>query len=99
MRCRWSSSGDIQDRLGPVAPQGGRGGGDAAVAGASARQPQLYRGATSLEGGTRGGQGAEMELWLQQDERDEELLLRYVSNISLISPLDTATAADSGPAA
>lgn len=30
----------------------------------------------------------QLAAWRKQDERDEELLLRYVSNISLISPLD-----------
>lgn len=37
----------------------------------------------------------EMDKWLKQnDERDEEMLLRYVSNITLISPLDLSQAAD-----
>uniref|UniRef100_A0A5S6QHS9 CCDC43 PWI-like domain-containing protein n=1 Tax=Trichuris muris TaxID=70415 RepID=A0A5S6QHS9_TRIMR len=29
------------------------------------------------------------ELWQYQDEKDDELLIRYVSNISLIAPLDS----------
>lgn len=33
----------------------------------------------------------QLEIWQQEDERYEDSLLRYVSNISLISPLDIQT--------
>lgn len=31
----------------------------------------------------------DLELWQRQDEQEEDLLLQFVSNISLISPLES----------
>ncbi|CDW58256.1 hypothetical protein TTRE_0000656301 [Trichuris trichiura] len=39
--------------------------------------------------GSRLPEALPRELWQYQDEKDDELLIRYVSNISLIAPLDS----------
>ncbi|KHJ49149.1 hypothetical protein D918_00267 [Trichuris suis] len=39
--------------------------------------------------GSRLSETLPRELWQYQDEKDDELLIRYVSNISLIAPLDS----------
>lgn len=40
---------------------------------------------------SKGNGPQQLEIWQQEDERYEDSLLRYVSNISLISPLDIQT--------
>lgn len=37
----------------------------------------------------------QLEIWQKEDEKDEDLLLHYVSSISLISPLETRTSSSS----
>lgn len=103
---RWSSSGDIKERLATFSETMSRQASTSSSkfgSSSSNKPPLFYRGATSLESSSTGAAapsscglgalshrsgGAEVEMWLQQDQRDEEMLLRYVSNISLISPLD-----------
>lgn len=48
----------------------------------SSTMPSLCKSSTSDE------TGGDLEMLRKQDKRDEELLLKYVSNISLVSPLE-----------